>query len=989
MKRRLRSKVVVPKATMDSNQGGMKFTKPKKHTGRGRRGSSSSSTSSFSSPSNFRGFTSDPLNTSSPSSSSFRGYTTNPPQPFVQVKSKNSVQAEVSTYDLALFRKPKVFLTTIGERNENDNIPSMFEFNSNTKINGRSYKTEINKIEVGDIFCIEKWESKGFVSPSITNYPNDDTAKVNSAFLRKPSEKEYRLSILFESNLLELNFPDPWTMHEKRLTPLLQQQIDYYRSNLRHGLIITLGAVVYTNGSKFNERKNMFLSKNVKTPVEMEHILVQKESKVAAIVSAKRSYQQERILKMKKADSQEYMRMGKLITIAQIAMAARESNVINDAKSTCYDPKWTFEGKIVNLIAKIDLTNENQQASHCYTKGSLISIYLRELNEKTRIQKPLTMIIDNVEHTEDHFVITAKGSLESTLKKFNIENVEELEFKNITVQPIKMNVVASQLAGQMLRNQLNLNDELALKVFHAIFGLKLEKMGKSEEKIEYSLPEYFTSNQKEFIEAVVSGIFSIIACQAPAGCGKTTIIIAAIRVLNLLYPKKICLAISSTNAAVTNLAEGFFDNSSRQPLVLCSVNAIKKASEKEKEILSQCTLSSYIQRLLDSEDGTTLLPDELLLLNDALQLELAIEKDFQKCADDAENNDATIPACILVEEAGNTNPYDDQDDYNDDKKEPSRASIIRAALIIIIAKSPPSFICGTPPMIARMAPAFSGVSEVAFIDEAGTVSQTDAAAILGGVGTIKKLVAVGDIRQLQVYTRDVQDVLLKMGHQSILSILQENNSPGILKTALQDTFRFHPKLVPFIQEICYKDMIVKTNITADAKSGFSDIFDLKSSTPAFIVNVKGRETRSLPKSSKNEHQTNVVITLVAEIEKFNEKRDENEKLKTGIICLYNGQKMQLLQALQNKANVTISSVDSFQGREADIVIVATTRTFEIVENPFFNAQERITVAMTRAKRGLIIVGDVDALKRAPSWSKIVSKLTICDRIPFKKATGRK
>ena len=54
----------------------------------------------------------------------------------------------------------------------------------------------------------------------------------------------------------------------------------------------------------------------------------------------------------------------------------------------------------------------------------------------------------------------------------------------------------------------------------------------------------------------------------------------------------------------------------------------------------------------------------------------------------------------------------------------------------------------------------------------------------------------------------------------------------------------------------------------------------------------------------------------------------------------------------------VLSIDSSQGREYDIVILSTVRT---TPNKFMTDYNRINVAITRAKHGLVIVGNKDLL----------------------------
>lgn len=55
----------------------------------------------------------------------------------------------------------------------------------------------------------------------------------------------------------------------------------------------------------------------------------------------------------------------------------------------------------------------------------------------------------------------------------------------------------------------------------------------------------------------------------------------------------------------------------------------------------------------------------------------------------------------------------------------------------------------------------------------------------------------------------------------------------------------------------------------------------------------------------------------------------------------------------------VGTVDSFQGRERDVIVFSCTRT----EGTGFMANsERLNVALTRAKHSLIIVGNFKSLK---------------------------
>jgi superfamily I DNA and/or RNA helicase len=53
----------------------------------------------------------------------------------------------------------------------------------------------------------------------------------------------------------------------------------------------------------------------------------------------------------------------------------------------------------------------------------------------------------------------------------------------------------------------------------------------------------------------------------------------------------------------------------------------------------------------------------------------------------------------------------------------------------------------------------------------------------------------------------------------------------------------------------------------------------------------------------------------------------------------------------------VSSIDGYQGREADIIVFVTVRCNSHYGIGFLNDKRRFNVAMTRARAGVVIIGD--------------------------------
>ena len=65
-------------------------------------------------------------------------------------------------------------------------------------------------------------------------------------------------------------------------------------------------------------------------------------------------------------------------------------------------------------------------------------------------------------------------------------------------------------------------------------------------------------------------------------------------------------------------------------------------------------------------------------------------------------------------------------------------------------------------------------------------------------------------------------------------------------------------------------------------------------------------------------------------------------------------------------NIDIKTIDQVQGRETDISILSLTRSNSSRTMGFVNDYPRINVALSRAKHGLIIIGDRTMFEAKPN-----------------------
>ena len=207
--------------------------------------------------------------------------------------------------------------------------------------------------------------------------------------------------------------------------------------------------------------------------------------------------------------------------------------------------------------------------------------------------------------------------------------------------------------------------------------------------------------------------------------------------------------------------------------------------------------------------------------------------------------------------------------------------------------------------------------------------------------TVKYIYMTGDPHQLPALVSKEGN---KLNHQR--SFMDRMISLGYKSILLDTQRRMHPEIVEF-SNFKYYDNKLSTDYTPSKKSGVA-----KSLKAFEICNTEGVEQR-VGTSYQNLEEANMVINL------YNELQDKFEDIV--VISPYNAQ-CNLLRSLEPKLKSCIHSVDSYQGKESDVIILTTVRTENL---GFWSDYRRLNVAMTRAKHILRIVGNVESWNEGP------------------------
>jgi regulator of nonsense transcripts 1 len=99
----------------------------------------------------------------------------------------------------------------------------------------------------------------------------------------------------------------------------------------------------------------------------------------------------------------------------------------------------------------------------------------------------------------------------------------------------------------------------------------------------------------------------------------------------------------------------------------------------------------------------------------------------------------------------------------------------------------------------------------------------------------------------------------------------------------------------------------------------------------------------------------------------------------GIVTPYEGQRSFIVNYMQFSGTmkkelykeIEVASVDAFQGREKDYIILSCVRSNEHQGIGFLNDPRRLNVALTRAKYGVVILGNPKVLSKVTYQSKSI------------------
>ncbi len=255
-------------------------------------------------------------------------------------------------------------------------------------------------------------------------------------------------------------------------------------------------------------------------------------------------------------------------------------------------------------------------------------------------------------------------------------------------------------------------------------------------------------------------------------------------------------------------------------------------------------------------------------------------------------------------------------------------------------------------------------------DEATQASKPDS--LISLTSGASQVILIGDHRQLGPVILNKEAAKAGLGQ----SLFEWLIAMGVRPDRLQVQYRMHPCLAEFPSNMFY-DGSLQNGVTIGERIRKELNFQWPiMEMPMFFLSCTGAEEISSSGTSYlNRFEASLVSKIVTRFLRASISPDQ-----IGVITPYEGQSAYMRLNLHGDSAalpqdlysmVEVANVDAFQGREKEYIIFSCVRSSDSRSIGFLSDARRLNVALTRAKYGLVIVGNPKVLSRNPLWNALL------------------
>lgn len=260
----------------------------------------------------------------------------------------------------------------------------------------------------------------------------------------------------------------------------------------------------------------------------------------------------------------------------------------------------------------------------------------------------------------------------------------------------------------------------------------------------------------------------------------------------------------------------------------------------------------------------------------------------------------------------------------------------------------------------------------------------------------KRLVMAGDNKQLPatVKSKEEAEILIKKGNNiadlefTLFDRLVAVHDGNDYRKLLDVQYRMNSAIMRFPSEKLYEGKLkaadsVKTILLTDIPTVRATDETIE---PCLWYDTQGGNfpeqtsdedmKSALNSSAGSKYNEMEALVVLQHVQRLIEAGVQPELI--GVISPYSAQVSTLKRTLSSKfERIEIATVDGFQGREKEVIIVSLVRSNDRREIGFLNEPRRLNVAMTRPKRQLCVVGDLELLEQCglpylTDWARFVN-----------------
>ena len=242
---------------------------------------------------------------------------------------------------------------------------------------------------------------------------------------------------------------------------------------------------------------------------------------------------------------------------------------------------------------------------------------------------------------------------------------------------------------------------------------------------------------------------------------------------------------------------------------------------------------------------------------------------------------------------------------------------------------------------------------VAVVDEAGQLTEpgTFLPATLA-----ERFVLVGDHKQLPPVVRAENDLKRSLFER----LIEECPDAGVM---LDRQYRMSQRIQYFSSEEFYDGTLRPANgAVAARRLADLDGVDPGALPPELADPVSFVDPDGAASGNTNTAEADRVARVVGSFLDAGVDPDD-----IGVIAPFRAQVAEISRRL---SGVTVDTVDRFQGSAKEVVVISFVATGDLT-SPIFEDHRRVNVALTRAKRALVLVGDRAALSGDPFYARML------------------